>query len=98
MPVYKNKQLRAKHEGKMMHNSSVNVSNLTTKQLASKLGIEYVVASNMVKFLSGRGIITQVDKVKPPSGKGKPSIVWAVPETFEVNLDLNKVFSEAETP
>lgn len=59
---------------------------VTVSELAFNLGVEYGVASALVKVALVQGTAKAVDSVKKVSGKGKPSVVYELPERLEVNL------------
>jgi predicted transcriptional regulator len=59
---------------------------LTIKQLAEKTGQDYLVVTGVVKFLVSKGLAKEVDKVKAEGGKGKPSIVYEIPEKAELSF------------
>jgi len=61
---------------------------VTVNQLAAQLGVEYVVAASLLKLLVSQGAATEAGKIKTSlSGKGKPSTVYEIPDTFTLNLN-----------
>lgn len=63
---------------------------LTAKELSDRLGVDYVVVSSVLRFLVQKGYAAEVGSQKSPSGKGKPSIVYEVPESVTLNLGEKK--------
>lgn len=62
--------------------------NLTITELAAKLGCEYAEAAALVKLGLKQGTITEAGK-RPsaqPSGRGKPSNIYAIPNEISFNL------------
>jgi hypothetical protein len=59
---------------------------VTVSELASNLGVDYAVASALVKVALQQGTAKVDGVVKTTSGKGKPSVVYELPERLEVNL------------
>jgi predicted transcriptional regulator len=62
------------------------MNTLTVKQLSEKLGQDYLVTSNLVKFLVAKGLVKQVGKVQVEGKKGKPSFNYEFPEKVEISL------------
>lgn len=58
----------------------------TVKELAQKMGVDYQVAHGFVKLLVSRNMAELVEKRKQPSGRGKPSNVYEIPEKLEITL------------
>jgi predicted ArsR family transcriptional regulator len=63
-----------------------------TKQIADRLGVSYVVAAGLIKYLTVTGRAKLVEKVRHPSGKGKPTSVYEVSDS--VVLDLSAPASD----
>lgn len=63
------------------------MSKLNCKQVAERLGVSYVVAAGLVKYLVGAGKATLVEKVPHESGKGKPVRFYEIAD--DVALDLS---------
>jgi hypothetical protein len=60
---------------------------VTTKQLAQKLKMDYLLVSNLLKLALHMGLVTEVGKVKTSlTGKGKPATVFEVPDSLTFNL------------
>lgn len=62
---------------------------VTVSSLATQLGVDYGVANSLLKYMQLKGVAKEVDKVKT-SGKGKPSTVYEIPETFTIDLSAKK--------
>lgn len=62
---------------------------VTAKQLAEKLKVDYVAASSLIKVMLSRGAAKEVDSIKSPSGKGKPSRVYELPPQWTLDLSEN---------
>lgn len=58
----------------------------TTAQLAAHLDVEYAIASALIKLIVKSGKGRELRKVPQPSGKGKPSTVYQLPESFTIEL------------
>lgn len=58
---------------------------VTTKELASKIGVGQTEANGFIKSCKALGLVNLVDKVKSSSGRGKPSYVYELDEKV-VNL------------
>lgn len=72
------------------------MSKLNCKQVAERLGVSYVVAAGLVKYLVGAGKATLVEKVSHESGKGKPVRFYEIAD--DVSLDLSgSTLTVAET-
>lgn len=59
---------------------------VTTKQFARMHDVDYIQASNFLKFLFQKGVVREVRRDRPKSGKGRPTIVYEVPETINLKL------------
>lgn len=59
---------------------------LTATELAELLGTDYLTANTLAKFMVSRGAAKEVEKRKSGSGKGKPSTVYELPESFTVEI------------
>ena len=70
------------------------MAKLNCKQVSERLGVSYVVAAGLVKYLVGAGKAVLVEKVAHESGKGKPVRFYEIAE--DVALDLS-VKAEAVT-
>lgn len=71
----------------------------TINQLAANLGVAYPVAANLIALMVKVGQAKSVGK-KPAatkSGKGKPSIVYEVPDSFTVQLST-EVTTDTPSP
>lgn len=59
--------------------------NITIHELAESLGEEYIVASSLMKLLVRIGAAKEVGKRPAASGgRGKPSVVYEVPNVVEL--------------
>ncbi len=62
---------------------------VTAIQLAERLGVDYVVASSLLKLMVSRGEAKEVGKIKTSlTGKGKPSTVYEIPGEFKLSLSV----------
>lgn len=59
----------------------------TTAQLASKLDVEYATAAAIIKLIVKQGKGKELRKIPQPSGKGKPSTMYELPDTFTIVLN-----------
>lgn len=59
---------------------------MTVKQLAEAIGVEYLMASSLVKLMVSKGVAKAVDKLPSEKGKGKPSVIYEIPDSFEISL------------
>jgi len=59
---------------------------ITVKQLGENLGVEYMVASNLMKLAVLTNQAKEVGSISSPSGKGKPSAVFEVSDVLTFNL------------
>lgn len=59
---------------------------LTTNEFAALHEVDYAVAAGTLKFLLAKGIVTEAGSRPNPTGKGKPSALFNVPETATVTL------------
>jgi hypothetical protein len=66
---------------------------VTVKQLGENLGVDYMVASNLMKIAIATNQAKEVGSVASPSGKGKPSAVYEVNEVL--TFDLSEKSSES---
>lgn len=57
-----------------------------TTEIAKKLGVEYLVAHSLLTFLEQRGLAKIVEKVKSPSGRGKPTNIWEFENELTIKL------------
>lgn len=77
------------------------MARLDTKQVADRLGISYVVAAGLVKYLVANGQATLVEKrknektEKNPAGLGKPTRIYEFSDA--VTLDLSESVAVVET-
>lgn len=67
---------------------------LTVNEFANRIGVEYVIASSVLKYLVITGDVQTVGSRKTATGKGKPSILYEVPDTVSLNL-VSKVMAKA---
>lgn len=69
---------------------------VTAIQLAERLGVDYVVASSLLKLMVSRGAAKEVGKIKTSlTGKGKPSTVYEIPSEFTLSLSAPAVQAAA---
>ena len=60
---------------------------VTAKQLATRLGVDYVTAASLLKLAVATGQGREHSKIKTSlTGKGKPSTVYEVNETLNFSL------------
>lgn len=61
---------------------------VTVKQLAARLNVEYPTAAALIKLMIAKGVAKEVGKQASVSttGKGKPSTIYEVPQEFTVSL------------
>ena len=59
---------------------------LTTNQLAVKLGVDYQIAQGLVKLLLAKGLAVKVGKIPSPAGRGKPSDIWELPLSITIEI------------
>jgi predicted ArsR family transcriptional regulator len=64
---------------------------VTAKVAADRLGISYVIAAGLLSYLEDIGAATVVEKIKHPSGRGKPT------NLFEVDENVTLSFAESES-
>lgn len=57
---------------------------VTIKEFAAKIGVDYAVASSLLRFMVQKGQATVVEKIS--AGKGKPTSVYEVPNKMEVEF------------
>jgi hypothetical protein len=66
-------------------NKELNMK-LTVKDFSDKSGVSYAVVAGVFKLGVTAGVIQEVEKRKTASGKGKPSIVYEVPDVVTFDL------------
>lgn len=73
---------------------------VTIKELASSLKVAYPVASALVALMVQYGEAKKVGKrpAATASGKGKPSDVYEIPDSFTVQLSNGETALPAEVP
>jgi Mn-dependent DtxR family transcriptional regulator len=59
---------------------------VTVKSLAAKLQVEYPTASALIKLMESKGQAKEVGKRPNLTGKGKPSVIYEIPESFEISF------------
>lgn len=57
----------------------------TTQEIANVLGVDYLIATGLIRYLRQKGIAKEVGKV-PSKGKGKPSTVFSMPATVTLEF------------
>jgi len=72
--------------------------NVTTNQLAERLGVEYPAAQGLIRLLSSRGVVTEAGKQPTKTGKGKAATIYSFPRTFTVNLEESNRPLSTEPP
>jgi predicted ArsR family transcriptional regulator len=70
------------------------MAKLSCKQVAERLGVSYVVAAGVVKYLVAAGKATIVEKVFHASGKGKPVRFYEIAEDVALDLSEKAVVAE----
>lgn len=65
------------------------VLNLTVRELAEKLNVDYPVCYGLCKYLEKKGLIkaTGTKPAQNAKGKGKPSTIYEVPTKIELWKD-----------
>lgn len=58
----------------------------TVAELAGKLRVEYVTAAALVKLMVASGGGKEVAKQPAVGGRGKPSVIYELEETYTINL------------
>lgn len=58
----------------------------TVTELANDLGVEYIVASNLIKLMESQGQAKKVETRPNPTGKGKGSAVYELQPQFSIDL------------
>lgn len=64
----------------------------TTQEFADMVGVAYLTASGLLRFLKETGKAEEVDKRPAKGGRGKPSTVYSVP--MVVTLRFHKYADE----
>jgi len=67
----------------------------TTTELAKLLGVEYAPATGFIKTLVELKLAKVVGSRAANGGKGKPSIIYSIPHSFELNLEVPDVVVSA---
>lgn len=62
------------------------MARMSAKDVAEKLGVNYVVASGLVTLLNEQGKAPLLDKVFHESGRGKPTRFYDIPETVTISF------------
>jgi len=62
---------------------------VSVNQLAKRMGIDYVLASSILKLSLLMGFGKEVGKIKSITGKGKASTVYEVPDHITIDLSTN---------
>lgn len=97
---------------KQMSDNHIMTKQVTIKELSESLGEDYLTTSALVKFCVKLGAVKEVGKKSnPPGQKGKPAVVYEIPnlvelvfwdenDTTEVDPKENKTeeIPPAETP
>ena len=73
------------------------MAKLNCKQVADRLGVSYVVAADLVKYLVGAGKAVLVEKVAHESGKGKPVRFYDIAEDVSLDLSVKDVVVAVES-
>lgn len=60
----------------------------TTQEIAVVLGVDYIVATGLIRYLRQKGIAKEVG-TRPTKGKGKPSTIFSVPATVTLEFKEN---------
>ena len=64
----------------------------TTQEFADQVGVDYLTASGLLRFLKDFGVAKETDKRPAKGGRGKPSTVYSVP--MVVTLRFHKYADE----
>ena len=59
---------------------------VTVNDLAKRLGVDYPVASALLKLMVNEGAASEVGKRPNSTGKGKPSTIFEIPESFTIDF------------
>lgn len=68
---------------------------LTSKDVADKLGISYVVASGLMTYLEQTGKISVAEKRLATSGRGKPTKIYKVDQFVTIDFGFSLEMKEA---
>ena len=60
--------------------------NVTIKELAADLGVEYAQAAALVHIMVAGGVAQEVGKQPNSRGKGKPSTIYSIPDEYTISL------------
>lgn len=63
---------------------------LTATQLGERLGVDYGLASNLIRLAVASGQVSEGEKIPSPSGKGKAATAYELPDT--ITFDLTRPF------
>lgn len=58
----------------------------TTQEFADLVGVEYLTASGLLRYLKDTGVAKEVDKRPAKGGRGKPSTVYSVPSVVTLTF------------
>jgi hypothetical protein len=70
----------------MTFTTSTEIITGTTQEFADKLGVNYLIATGFIKLLREKGIAKETGSRTPPSGKGKPALIYSIPAIITLNL------------
>jgi len=59
---------------------------LTAKDVADYMGVDYVIASGLMTMLVSKGLAKHVENRRSTTGKGKPTRVFEVNSTVQLEL------------
>jgi len=71
---------------------------MTVKALAESHGVDYAAAQGFVKFLQTKNLATEAGMEKAPSGKGKGSVLWDLPDEVQLTLNVKAVEKTEQLP
>jgi hypothetical protein len=61
---------------------------VTIKKLAKRLGVDYITAKGLVNIGVNMGTTKVIGSARNENGKGRPSVLYSVPDFFIVDLSL----------
>jgi predicted ArsR family transcriptional regulator len=68
---------------------------ITCRELSRILEVDYLQASNLLKVLTNKGIAEEADTNRT-SKRGRPTIVYSVPDNITINLSSGQIKEEVK--
>jgi hypothetical protein len=62
------------------------MNKFTIKQFSEKIGQDYMVTSNLVKFMVNKGLAKEVGKVVAEGQRGKSPSIFEIPDKLEISF------------